>query len=69
MLADDKLKSIQPVSNSCVPIGLNELEIYHVDYKSTGLYKCEAVNYLGNQSAFIYLSVYGKLVLFFDQSK
>ncbi|CAH8655572.1 unnamed protein product [Schistosoma haematobium] len=62
MLADDKLKSIQPVSNSCVPIGLNELEIYHVDYKSTGLYKCEAVNYLGNQSAFIYVSVYARTI-------
>ncbi|XP_018653848.1 hypothetical protein Smp_171680 [Schistosoma mansoni] len=62
MSADDKLKSTQRLSNSCVPMGLNELEIYHVDYKSTGLYKCEAVNYLGNQSAFIYVSVYSRTI-------
>ncbi|CAH8663900.1 unnamed protein product [Schistosoma rodhaini] len=62
MLADDKLKSTQLPSNSRVPMGLNELEIYNVDYKSTGLYKCEAVNYLGNQSAFIYVSVYSRTI-------
>ncbi|KAK4475634.1 hypothetical protein MN116_000905, partial [Schistosoma mekongi] len=62
MLSDNKLNSIQRISNTCIPFGLNELKIFHVDYKSIGRYKCEAVNYLGNESAFIYLNVYARTI-------
>ncbi|TNN16019.1 Protein sidekick, partial [Schistosoma japonicum] len=61
-LSDNKMNSMQRITNTCIPFGLNEMKIYHVDYKSIGRYKCEAVNYLGNESAFIYLNVYARTI-------
>ncbi|CAH8592572.1 unnamed protein product [Schistosoma turkestanicum] len=61
-LMNDQFKSPKQLSNSCVSFGSNELKIDHVDYKSTGRYKCEAVNYLGNESAFINVHVYARTV-------
>ncbi|CAH8635977.1 unnamed protein product [Heterobilharzia americana] len=56
----NKQRQLNQVSDLCVHFGQNELKIDHINYESTGQYKCEATNYLGNETAFIHVNVYAR---------